>query len=76
MHTFIIKYGTIIWGNSSNSGKIFTLQEKIIRIMAGAPTRTTCRSLLKQLEILRDPCQYILSLMNFIINSQEIFQII
>ena len=25
----IIKYGIILWGNSSNSGKIFTLQKKI-----------------------------------------------
>ena len=35
-------------GNSSNSGKIFTLQKKIIRIMAGAQPRTSCRSLFTQ----------------------------
>jgi hypothetical protein len=28
-------YGIIFGHNSSNSGKIFTLQKKIIRIMAG-----------------------------------------
>ena len=28
----IIKYGIIFWGNSSNNGKIFTLQKKRIRI--------------------------------------------
>jgi len=71
----VIKYGIIFWGNSSNSGKIFTLQEQIIRLMAGAPTRTSCRSLFKQLEMLPDPCHYILSLMNLIINSQEIVHI-
>jgi hypothetical protein len=32
----IIKYGIIFWGHSSNSGNIFTLQKKIIRIMVGA----------------------------------------
>ena len=32
----IIKYGIILGGNSSNSGKIFTLQNKIFRIVAGA----------------------------------------
>ena len=47
---------------------------KIVRIMAGARSRTSCRSLFKQLEILPVPCHYILSLMNFIINNQEIFQ--
>ena len=35
---------------------------------------TACRSLLKQLEILTIPCQYILSLMSFIINNQETFK--
>ena len=39
--------------------------------MAGAQPRTCCRSLFKQSEIL---CQYILSLMNFIIKNHEIFQ--
>jgi hypothetical protein len=42
--------------------------------MAVAQSRTSCRSLFKQLEILPVPCQYILSLLNFIINNQGIFQ--
>jgi hypothetical protein len=70
----IIKYGTISQGNSSNSGKIFTLQKKISRIMAGAQHITSCSSLLKQLLIPPVPCQHILSLTNFIINNWEIFQ--
>jgi hypothetical protein len=44
----IIKYGIILRGNYSNSGKIFTLQKKIIRNMAGAQPRTTCRRPFKQ----------------------------
>jgi len=43
-----------------NSGKIFTLQNKIVRVMAGAQPRTSCRSLFKQLEILPVSFQYIL----------------
>jgi hypothetical protein len=53
---------------------IFTLQKKIIRIMVGAHPRTPCRNLLKNLEILCVPCQYIFSLINFFFNNQEIFQ--
>ena len=45
----IIKYGIIFYGISSNSGKIFTLQNKTIRHMARAQPRTSCRSLFKQL---------------------------
>jgi len=72
-HSFI-QDGIVSWGNSSNSWKIFTLQKKIVRIMAGTQPRTSCRSLVKQLEILPVPCQYILSLMNFIINNQKLLQ--
>jgi hypothetical protein len=60
--------------NSFNSGKIFTLKKKILRIMAGAQPRTSCRSILKQLEILPFPSHSIISLMNFFVNNQEKFQ--
>ena len=57
--------------NSSSSGNFSTLQKKIFRIMAGAQHRTTCKSLLKQLDILPLPCQYILPLTNINVNIQE-----
>jgi len=70
----IIKYGIIFWSNSFNIRKRFTSQKQVIRIMAGAQHRTLHRSLFEQLEILPVPCQYILSLINFIINNWENFQ--
>jgi hypothetical protein len=42
--------------------------------MVGAQPKTPCRSLFKKLEILPIPCQYVFSLMNFILNNQEHFQ--
>jgi hypothetical protein len=56
-----------------NSKNIFTLQKKIVRLMAGVKRRNSCRSLFKILEILALPCQYLFSLMNFILNNQEHF---
>lgn len=41
----------------------------VIRIMSGAEPRTSCRGLFRKLEILPAPCQYILSLMLFIIDN-------
>ena len=70
----MIKYGVIFQGTSSNSGKIFTLQRKPSEYMPGAQPRTSCRSLFKQLETVPVPCQYILSLINFIINNLKIFR--
>ena len=67
----IIKYGIIFWGNSSNSGKIFTLQKKIVSITVGAQSTASCRILYQQLEIQAVPYQYMLSLVQFIISNQE-----
>jgi hypothetical protein len=40
----IVEYGIIVWGNSSSSAEILTLQKKIIGILAGAQPRSSCRS--------------------------------
>jgi hypothetical protein len=42
---------------SPNNKKIFTLQKKIVRLMAGVKPRNSCRSLFKRLEILALPCE-------------------
>ena len=70
----IIKYRIISGCNSSNNGTIFILQKKIFRIATGTQPRTPCRDLFQQLKVLPVPCQYILALMNFINNNQEMFQ--
>jgi len=70
----LIKYGIIFGSNSAHSGKIFTLQKKIIIIMAGAQPSTSSRNMFKNLEFLPVSCHYILLLMNTIISNQENFQ--
>jgi glucan phosphoethanolaminetransferase (alkaline phosphatase superfamily) len=70
----VIKYGIFFLVNSSNNGKIFTLQKKIVRIMAVAQTRTSDGSLFKQIENLTVPCQYILPLMNFTIKIRKFYK--
>jgi hypothetical protein len=70
----IMKCGIIFYGNSHNSRKIFTVQKKIIRIMASVKTGNSRRSLFKRLEVLTLPCEYIFLLMNFRVNNQEYFQ--
>jgi hypothetical protein len=70
----LMKYGIIFWGNSTDSKKVFTLQKKIIRIMLGVKPQNSCRGLFKRLQILPLPCEYIFSLLNFIMNNQEHFQ--
>jgi hypothetical protein len=69
-----MKYGIIAWGNSSNSKKIFTLQKNIVRLMVDVKPRNSCRSLFKRLEILTLPCEYIFSLLLFIVINQDHLQ--
>jgi hypothetical protein len=71
-----MKYGIIFWGNSSGSKKVFTLQKKIITIMMGVKSRSSCKELrvFKRLQILTFPFEYMYSLINFITNNEEFFQ--
>jgi hypothetical protein len=47
---------------------------KIILIMVAIKPQNSCRDRFKRLQILPLPCEYIFSLINFIINNQEHFQ--
>jgi serine/threonine protein kinase len=49
-------------------------EKKIVRIMVGIKPQNFCRGLFKRLQILPLPCEYVFSLLNFIINNQEHFQ--
>jgi hypothetical protein len=61
----VVSYRIILGGNSSSSGKIFTLQKRIIGIMMGAPLELRAESYFRKLKVLTVPSQYICSLMSF-----------
>jgi len=42
---FVMTYGLLFWGHSSDSMKIFILQKKIIRIIMGCKSSGSCRKL-------------------------------
>jgi hypothetical protein len=70
----ILKYGIIFWGTSTNSSRVFKLPEKkVIRIISGVGPTDSCRNLFKKLDILPLSCEYILSLMLFVIDNQNNF---
>jgi hypothetical protein len=71
-HT-MIQYGIIFWGISSESKKVLLAQKEVIRIMTGSGRRASCKSLFQELGILTIPSQYILSLMEFLSQNQEMF---
>jgi hypothetical protein len=71
---FLLPFNDVIWnyllGNSTTT-KSFTIQKKIIRIMAGTKTRISCRELLK-FNILPLASEY-MSLLLFVAGNKEKF---
>jgi hypothetical protein len=70
----VMEYGVIFWENSAGVDKVFKLQKSVVRIMAGVRSRCSCRGLFKKLDILPVPCQYIFSLMIFVVDNLGSFQ--
>jgi hypothetical protein len=65
----LMRYGVAFWGNLLKAKKIFALLRKTIRIMLGMKQRESCRPAFIELNVLTLVSQYILSLMNFMINN-------
>ena len=67
----ILQYGIIFWGNSTRVHTVFRLQKRVVRVMSGVGLRPSCRNLFRKLNILPVACQYILSLMLFMVDNLE-----
>jgi len=67
----VLQYGIIFWGNSTHARQVFKLQKRVVRVISGVGLRSSCRSLLRKLNILPIACQYILSLMLFTVDKQK-----
>lgn len=56
----ILSYALLVWGHAAQSGRIFGLQRKAVRIVAGLGFRDDCRRTFVSLSVLTLPSQYIL----------------
>lgn len=54
-----VKYGIVFWGNSSHILRVFRVQKRIIRTIAGVSRASTCRSFFKKFRVLTVPSLYI-----------------
>jgi hypothetical protein len=66
-----LKYGIIFWGAAKDSIKVFRIQKRVIRLMAGVNKRTSCRSIFRQYKILTLPSLYIFVTLCFIKQLNE-----
>jgi hypothetical protein len=68
----ILSYSIIFWGTSSNVGKLFILQKRIIRIITNTGVRESCREAFKNKEMVTYS-QYIFSLILFAVKNKHLF---
>jgi hypothetical protein len=61
-----LTYGIILWGEDNESNNIFKFQKKVLRIISGVSSRTSCRGVFKDDTILIFSSLYILEVMCFI----------
>ena len=69
----ILSYGIIFWGNSSFAHKVFVMQKRIIRVLANAGPRASCRVIFRNMKIFTLYSQYVYSLILFTINNKHLF---
>lgn len=62
-----LRYGIILWGSASDTAllRVFRLQKRAIRIMAGVNRRRSCREIFKSFRILTLSSLYILEMLLF-----------
>jgi hypothetical protein len=61
-------------GEIHQTARVFIIQKKIIRIMAGVKRRVSCRELLKKFTMLPLASEFLLSLLSFVVDNMEKFQ--
>ena len=54
-----VVYGIEFWGTSCHFERVFKMQKKAIRNIAGVNKRTSCRRFFKELKIMPLPCIYV-----------------
>jgi hypothetical protein len=61
-----MRYGIMLWGGDRVSHSIFNLQKRVLRVICSVSSRTSCRQIFKDYNILTLPSLYILEVTCFI----------
>lgn len=69
----VLRYGLIIWGNSTDIKHAFIAQKKCVRAICSAKPDVSCKPLFRELNILPLPCIYILEIGKFVKQHPELF---
>jgi hypothetical protein len=67
----IMNYGIILWGHSSGCHRLFRLQKKVIRLLARAKKRDSCKPLFIQLKILSLSSLYVYRCLEYVVQKRS-----
>lgn len=70
----IIRYGIVLWGNSTDKNKIFIAQKKCIRAICGIASDVSCEPYFKCLGLLPLPSLYIFEICSFVRKHKSLFK--
>jgi hypothetical protein len=62
---YVVSYGLIFWGGEGESNKILKIQKRILRLIKGVNSITSCRPIVKELKILTVTSLYVLEALCF-----------
>lgn len=68
----VMSYAIMAWGHSSHAARVFRLQRRIIRLMAGIGYRDDCRNAFRTIGILTFPSVYVLQSLLYIKQAKNL----
>lgn len=69
----VLRYGLIMWGNSTDQNRAFVAQKKCIRAIYGLQSDDSCRPIFQKLGLLPLPSLYIYEICMFVWKNKELF---
>lgn len=68
-------YGIVVWGSDSNLKKLFVLQKKAIRLLAGVSKSVHCKPLFKKFSLLTVTSFYVMECLIYVKKNEQSFLI-
>lgn len=69
----VLRYGIVLWGNSTDFKKAFIAQKACIRAICHIAPDISCRPFFQQLKVLPLPCLYIFEIGKFVVYNRDKF---
>ena len=70
----LLRYGLIMWGNSTDNNRAFIAQKKCIRSICGLQSDDSCQPVFRKLGLLPLPSLYIYELCMFVAKNKNLFK--